>query len=30
MKALASAHATTKWLDCDFIYTYDGPTWGNA
>jgi hypothetical protein len=30
MEALASAHATTKWLDCDFIYTYDGSTWGNA
>jgi hypothetical protein len=24
MEALASAHATTKWLDCD----YDGSTWG--
>jgi hypothetical protein len=30
MEALASAHATTKWVDCDFIYTYDGSTWGNA
>jgi len=30
MEALASAHATTKWLDCDFIYTYDGSTGGNA
>ena len=30
MEALASAHATTKWLDCEFIYTYDGSTWGNA
>ena len=29
-EALASAHATTKWLDCEFIYTYDGSTWGNA
>ena len=29
-EALADAHATTKWLDCDFIYTYDGSTWGNA
>jgi len=30
MEALASAHATTKWLDCEFIYTYDGSTWGSA
>jgi hypothetical protein len=30
MEALAYAHATTKWLDCEFIYTYDGSTWGNA
>jgi hypothetical protein len=30
MEALASAHASTKWLDCEFIYTYDGSTWGNA
>jgi hypothetical protein len=30
MEALASAHATTKWVDCEFIYTYDGSTWGNA
>ena len=29
-EALSSAHATTKWLDCEFIYTYDGLTWGNA
>jgi len=29
-EALASAHATTKWLDCEFIYTYDGSTCGNA
>jgi hypothetical protein len=29
-QALADAHATTKWLDCEFIYTYDGSTWGNA
>jgi hypothetical protein len=29
-EALADAHATTKWLDCEFIYTYDGSTWGNA
>jgi len=29
-QALADAQATTKWLDCEFIYTYDGSTWGNA
>ena len=29
-EALACAHGYTKWLDCDFIYTYDGSTWGNA
>jgi hypothetical protein len=29
-EALADAHATTNWLDCEFIYTYDGSTWGNA
>jgi hypothetical protein len=29
-EALAYAHETTKWLDCEFIYTYDGSTWGNA
>jgi hypothetical protein len=29
-EALADAHASTKWLDCQFIYTYDGSTWGNA
>jgi hypothetical protein len=29
-EALAYAHGTTKWLDCEFIYTYDGSTWGNA
>jgi hypothetical protein len=22
-EALADAHASTKWLDCEFIYTYD-------
>jgi hypothetical protein len=30
MEALASAHATAKRLDCQFIYTYDGSTWRNA
>ncbi len=30
MEALASARALAKWLDCEFIYTYDGSTWGNA
>jgi hypothetical protein len=29
-EALADAHARTKWLDCEFIYTYDGSTWGSA
>ena len=29
-EALACAHGHTKWLDCEFIYTYDGSTWGNA
>jgi hypothetical protein len=29
-EALASAHHMTKWVPCDFIYTYDGSTWGNA
>jgi hypothetical protein len=29
-EALACAHGQTKWLDCEFIYTYDGSTWGNA
>jgi hypothetical protein len=29
-EALAFAHWATKWLDCEFIYTYDGSTWGNA
>jgi hypothetical protein len=29
-EALACAHEHTKWLDCEFIYTYDGSTWGNA
>jgi hypothetical protein len=29
-EALAYAHGTTRWLDCEFIYTYDGSTWGNA
>jgi hypothetical protein len=28
--ALAEAHTSTKWFDCEFIYTYDGSTWGNA
>jgi len=30
MEALAYAHETTTWSDCEFIYTYDGSTWGNA
>jgi hypothetical protein len=30
MEALASAHSSTQWTDCEFIYTYDGSTWGNA
>jgi len=29
-EALAYAHESTKWTDCEFIYTYDGSTWGNA
>jgi len=29
-EALAFAHEHTEWLDCEFIYTYDGSTWGNA
>ena len=29
-EALAYAHGHTEWLDCEFIYTYDGSTWGNA
>jgi hypothetical protein len=29
-EALASAHRMTKWVPCDFIYTYDGSTWGSA
>jgi hypothetical protein len=29
-EALASAHRHTEWIDCQFIYTYDGSTWGNA
>jgi hypothetical protein len=29
-EALAGAHASTKWFDYEFIYTYDGSTWGNA
>jgi hypothetical protein len=29
-EALASARASTKWFACEFIYTYDGSTWGNA
>jgi hypothetical protein len=29
-EALADAHARAKWLECEFIYTYDGSTWGNA
>jgi hypothetical protein len=28
--ALASASGYAKWFDCEFIYTYDGSTWGNA
>jgi hypothetical protein len=31
MEALTYAHGGTKWGDdCEFIYTYDGSTWGNA
>ncbi len=29
-EALADAHGHAKWGDCEFIYTYDGSTWGNA
>ena len=29
-EALADAHWSTKWTDCEFIYTYDGSTGGNA
>jgi hypothetical protein len=29
-EALASAHRHTEWIDCQFIYTYDGSTCGNA
>jgi len=29
-EALACAHEHARWLDCEFIYTYDGSTWGNA
>jgi hypothetical protein len=29
-EALACAHGHTRWLDCEFIYTYDGSTWRNA
>jgi hypothetical protein len=29
-EALAYAHRMTKWVPCDFIYTYDGSTRGNA
>jgi hypothetical protein len=29
-EALAEAHESTKWLDCEFVYTYDDSTWGNA
>ena len=29
-EALASAHSHTEWINCQFIYTYDGSTWGNA
>jgi hypothetical protein len=29
-EALACAHSHTEWIDCQFIYTYDGSTWGNA
>jgi hypothetical protein len=30
MEALASAHSSTEWTDCEFIYTYDGSAWGSA
>jgi hypothetical protein len=29
-EALACAHEHTRWLACEFIYTYDRSTWGNA
>jgi hypothetical protein len=29
-EALAEARESTKWFDCEFIYTYDGSTSGNA
>jgi hypothetical protein len=29
-EALVFAHGHTKWLDCEFISTYDGTTWGSA
>jgi hypothetical protein len=30
LDALAHAHENARWVDCKFIYTYDGSTWGNA
>jgi hypothetical protein len=30
LEALACARDHAKRLDCEFIYTYDGSTWGNA
>jgi hypothetical protein len=30
LEALTYARHQTKWLDCEFIYTYDGSTRGNA
>ena len=29
-EVLAFAHRHTQVWDCEFIYTYDGSTWGNA
>jgi 16S rRNA (guanine1207-N2)-methyltransferase len=29
-EVLVAAHGHTRWLDCEFIYTNDGSTWGNA
>ncbi len=29
-EALTKAHPFTWWFDCEFIYTYDGSTWGNG
>jgi hypothetical protein len=29
-EALTYAHFLAKSLDCEFVYTYDGSTWGNA